>query len=250
MITWLADQQTMRLLTTLEYDGTEFQGFQIQVRGRTVQGELERAIEQVTGERTRVVGGGRTDAGVHAAGQTAHFDTNWKRALPELHRALNAILPSDISILNLCAATADFSARYSAKSRLYLYTILNQHFRSPLAERFALRVPEPLDANAMNSAACLLIGKQDFGAFGTPPRGDNTVREIYRAAVWCDSARLYVELEANAFLYRMVRRIVGTLLQVGKGRMSESEFRAVVEKRRRAESAVPPQGLCLMMIKY
>ncbi len=240
----------MRLLLILEYDGTEFQGFQIQKRGRTVQGELERAIERVTGAKVRVVGAGRTDAGVHAAGQTAHFDTSWQRSLEELHRALNAVLPKDVAIRTCTPVPAQFSARYSATSRVYRYTILNQQICSPLAERFALRVSEPLDAGAMDFAARLLIGIKDFGAFGTPPRGDNCVRAVYRAEVRRADARVLVELEANAFLYRMMRRIVGTLLWVGKGRMSAEEFRAVLEKRQRAEQSAPPQGLCLMAVNY
>jgi tRNA pseudouridine38-40 synthase len=240
----------MRLLTTLEYDGTEFQGFQIQKRGRTVQEELERAIARVTGAKVRVVGGGRTDAGVHAAGQTAHFDTDWQRSLEELHRALNAVLPKDVAIQTCTRVPDQFSARYSATSRSYRYTILNQPIRSPLAGRFALIVPEPLDAAAMAAAATVLVGQKDFGAFGTPPRGDNCVRVVYRAEVGREGARVWVELEANAFLYRMVRRIVGTLLWVGKGRMRAEEFRAVLEKRRRAEQSAPPQGLCLIAVSY
>ncbi len=240
----------MRLLAIVEYDGTDFEGFQIQKRRRTVQGEIEKALHKITGERIRVTGAGRTDTGVHAAGLGIHLDTAWDRPPQVLQRALNAVLPTDIAIRELAHAPADFSARYSAKSRAYRYVILNQAVRSPLAERYALRVPEPLDADAMDAAARCLIGKHDFGAFGTPPRGDNTVREMYRAAARREGARVLIDLEANAFLYRMVRRIVGTLLLVGKGAMNVAEFRQVVEKKRRAGEAVPPHGLCLIEVKY
>lgn len=240
----------MRLLAIIEYDGTDFQGFQIQGNKRTVQGEVERALHKITGEKIRVIGAGRTDTGVHATGMGAHFDTHWDRTPTVLHRALNAVLPNDIAIHSLVSVPDDFSARYSARSRTYRYTILNQSIRSPLARRFALLVPEPLDVEAMNAAAKCLLGQHDFGAFGSPPRGENTVREMHRAQVTREGERVLIELEANAFLYRMVRRIVGTLLLVGKGTLSVEEFRQVMARRRRAGQSVPPQGLCLIEVKY
>lgn len=240
----------MRLLAIVEYDGTDFEGFQVQGRGRTVQGEMERALHKITGEIIRVTGAGRTDTGVHALGQGAHFDTAWERGIPVLHRALNAVLPNDIAIHSLRNVPDDFSARYDAVSRAYRYTILNQAIRSPRARRYALAVSQPLDVEAMNAAARGLIGKHDFGAFGTPPHGDNSVREMIRAEVKREGARVLIDLEANAFLYRMARRIVGTLLLVGKGAMSVAEFRQVLAKQRRAGQSVPPQGLCLVSVKY
>jgi tRNA pseudouridine38-40 synthase len=116
--------------------------------------------------------------------------------------------------------------------------------------RYAWWVADPLDAEAMNAAAHQLIGKKDFGAFGTPPRGDNTVRQVYRASVVRDGERVIIEIEANAFLYRMVRRVVGTLVKVGKGTLSIEEFAQVIEKQRRAGEVVPPYGLCLTQVKY
>lgn len=240
----------MRLFAIVEYDGTDFEGFQLQKRKRTVQGELERALHKITGVPTRVIGAGRTDTGVHAIGQGAHFDTVWKQAPEILQRALNAVLPNDIAVRSLSQVPDDFSARYSAKSRVYRYTILNQPVRSPLIDRYALWLPEKVNADAMNAAAQCLIGEQDFGAFGTPPRGDNTVRQVYRAQVERQGERVLIEIEANAFLYRMVRRIVGTLLQVGKGSLSIEEFRQVIAKKRRAGQSVPAHGLCLIAVKY
>ena len=239
-----------RLLVIVEYDGTDFHGFQIQKRRRTVQGELEKALRQITGEKIRVTGAGRTDTGVHAAGLGVHFDTEWSKSLPVLQRALNAVLPSGIALRQLAETPPDFSARFSARSRAYRYTILNQAVRSPLAERYALRVSQPLDAGAMDAAARCLIGLHDFGAFGTPPRGDNTVREMFAAQVMRDGERVLVDLKANAFLYRMVRRIVGTLLWVGQGTLSLAEFREVLEKKRRAGESVAPHGLCLIAVEY
>jgi tRNA pseudouridine38-40 synthase len=240
----------MRLFALLEYDGTDFAGFQVQKRGRTVQGEFEHALKQITGEPVRVVGGGRTDSGVHALGQGVHFDTDWERPIPALQRALNAVLPRDLAVRSLSAIDQDFSARYSAISRSYRYTILNRPTRSPMLERYTLQVSDPLDADAMQTAAELLIGKHDFGAFGTPPHGDNTVREMRTSRVRRDGDLVQVDLEANAFLYRMVRRIVGTLLLVGKGQMTIDEFKQVLARQRRAGQSVPPQGLCLVAVKY
>ncbi len=240
----------MRLFAILEYDGTDFEGFQVQMRGRTVQGELEQALRQITGEDIRIVGGGRTDSGVHALGQGAHFDTHWDRPPNDLRRALNAVLPNDIAVRSLVPVESDFSARYNATSRAYRYTILNQPIRSPLAGRYALLVTEPLDVDAMNAAAHCLVGKHDFGAFGTPPHGNNTVREMLRAGVTRRGAQVWIDLQANAFLYRMVRRIVGTLLWVGKGQIGIEEFREIMAKRRRAGQSVPAQGLCLVAVEY
>jgi tRNA pseudouridine38-40 synthase len=128
--------------------------------------------------------------------------------------------------------------------------MINRAMRAPLLERYALWMPEPLDGSAMNAAARLLIGQKDFGAFGTPPRGDNSVREVYRAHVERHDEHIIVEVEANAFLYRMMRRIVGTLTGVGKGAMSLDEFQRVIEKQRRTGEAVPPHGLCLIKVNY
>jgi tRNA pseudouridine38-40 synthase len=239
-----------RLLAILEYDGTDFVGFQVQERGRTVQGELEHAIQKITGEKVRVTGGGRTDSGVHALAQGAHFDTGWERPVATLQRALNAVLPSDLAVRSLAVVDQNFSARYSAKSRAYRYTILNQAIRSPLTEHYSLQVPAELDVEAMNAAAQLLVGSHDFGGFGTPPHGENTVRVVYESRVWRDGKMIYVDLEANAFLYRMVRRIVGTLLLVGQGRITVGEFREVLAQHKRAGQSVPPQGLCLVAVKY
>ncbi len=246
----LSNKPTMRLLATLEYDGTDFVGFQVQKRGRTVQGELERAIHKITGEKIRIVGGGRTDSGVHALGQGAHFDSGWDRPVATLERALNAVLPRDMAVRSLTVVDKDFSARFSAKSRVYTYTILNQRVRSPLMERYSLLVTEALDADAMDSAAALLIGTRDYGAFGTPPHGENTVREMYQSRVRQNGRIISIELEANAFLYRMVRRIVGTLLPVGHGRMTIEDFKEVLARQRRAGQSAPPQGLCLVAVKY
>ncbi len=246
----------MHLLAILEYDGTEFQGFQIQKNGRTVQAELERALveflpqaERKTG-RVKTVGGGRTDAGVHAHGQTASFQLGWTRDLETLRRALNAKLPNDIFVRRLTQTPEKFSARYAALGRTYEYHVWNHPERSVFRTRFAHWIPEALDTMAMAQAARRLQGAHDFSAFGTPPQGNNPVRHVRRAEVARADSEIIFTFEANAFLYRMVRRMVGTLLLVGRGAMPPDEIIKVMQRKRRAGFSAPPQGLRLMKIQY
>lgn len=240
----------MHVLAVLEYDGTEFLGFQSQKRGRTVQGEIERALGEFTNEHIRIVGGGRTDAGVHALGQTASFEIDWRNDLETLQRAMNAKLPRDLAVQALRGVPAGFSARYDAQSRSYRYTVLNTRTRAPLQERYALWVGPALDSDAMQQGARKLVGRRDFRAFGTPPHGSNTIRRMLRSEVRRENDRILFEFEADAFLYRMVRRLVGTLLQLGSGKIRLSEFQAILEQQRRAGDSVPPHGLTLKSVNY
>ncbi|GAB4529395.1 MAG: tRNA pseudouridine(38-40) synthase TruA [Anaerolineae bacterium] len=248
----------LRYRATLEYDGTNFQGFQIQSQGRTIQGELEKTIERVTGRQVRVLGAGRTDAGVHATGQVIAFDVFWRHSVPELHRALNAVLPEDIAITQLTTTYAGFHPRFDAKWRQYRYTILNQPVRSPLWARSACHVAERLDVEAMQEASQTLVGSHDFAAFGRPPQGENTVRHVLQAG-WrteypghIEGKLLIFEIRANAFLFRMVRNIVGTLLRVGRGEFPPDQVAALLESQDRAASGppVPACGLCLVKVSY
>jgi tRNA pseudouridine38-40 synthase len=240
----------MHLLAVLAYDGTDFQGFQIQKNGRSVQQELERALYEFGKKRVKTVGGGRTDAGVHARGQTASFTIEWARELEIFRRALNAKLPNDIFVRRVVEVDPKFSARYSAISRRYEYVVWNHPERDVFRTRYAHWVYEPLDAQAMQTAARYLVGKKDFGAFGTPPQGNNPVRDVMRAEVTRRGDEIVIEFEANAFLYRMVRRMVGTLLLVGRGVMPPAEMQDVIQRKRRPGFSAPPQGLTLMEIKY
>lgn len=242
----------MRIRAVVAYDGTDYQGFQRQANGPTVQEVLERALEQVTGEPVTILAAGRTDTGVHAEGQVIAFDTEWKHPLEALLRALNAVLPPDVAVREVAPAPLDFHPRYDALSRYYRYTIYNHPVRSPLARRTSFHVAWPLDVEAMQAAADLLVGEHDFAAFGTPPKGENTVRRVLRAQWHADPPWLYFDIEANAFLYRMVRTLVGTMIRVGLGRLSVEAVREILASgdRRRAGPAVPPHGLCLMAVRY
>ncbi len=242
----------MRVRAVVAYDGTNYQGFQRQTNGPTVQEVLERALGQVTGEPVTILAAGRTDTGVHAEGQVIAFDTEWKHPLTALLRALNAVLPPDVAVQEVAPAPPDFHPRYDALSRYYRYTIYNHPVRSPLARRTSFYVAWPLDVKAMQAAADLLVGEHDFAAFGTPPKGENTVRWVLRAEWHADPPWLYFDIEANAFLYRMVRTLVGTMIRVGLGRLTVEAFREILVSgdRRRAGPAVPPHGLCLMAVRY
>jgi len=243
-----------RYRAIIAYDGTDYHGFQRQAPEHepTIQGEIEQALTKISQSGVTVLGSGRTDAGVHATGQVIAFNAEWRHSLKDLQRALNAMLPADIAVLDLDEAALDFHPRYDAVSREYVYTIYDAPVRHPLYRLNALHVAEPLDVGAMNAAAADLVGEHDFAAFGLPTAGDVTVRRMLRAECRADLPLVCLELEANGFLYRMVRSIVGTLLLVGRGEMTLEQFRAVMEARdrSRAGAPVPPQGLCLTRVNY
>jgi tRNA pseudouridine38-40 synthase len=242
----------MRVRAVVAYDGTDYQGSQRQANGPTVQQSLEEAVAQVTQEERAVLFSGRTDSGVHATGQVVAFDTQWRHPLATLQRALNAVLPPDIAVRTLGEAEADFHPRYDARSRHYRYTVYNHPIRSPLQRRTSLHVPQSLDAEAMQRAAQSLVGEHDFATFGQPPQGNNTVRYVMRAEWSGQSPWWTFDVEATAFLYRMVRSLVGTLLQVGMGRMTVEAFVQALEacERGQAGPTAAPHGLCLIEVKY
>ncbi len=242
-----------RVRASVEYDGTDFHGFQRQRSGqRTVQGVLENALESITGQRVHVVGAGRTDAGVHARGQVIAFNIVWRHGLDDLERALNAVLPEDVAVRDLSLVAPDFHPRYSARSRTYQYTIYNHPLRSPLARRTAWHVPAPLNVAAMAQVTQAIIGEHDFAAFGRAPRGENTVRQVMRAEWHVDRPFLFFEIEANAFLYHMVRHLVNALKRVGEGTWTPEDFIEALHSRdrRRVKGLAPAHGLCLVAVTY
>lgn len=242
----------MRVKATVAYDGTEYRGFQWQATGPTVQEALEKALARITGTRARVLAAGRTDAGVHAEGQVIAFDTTWRHSLSDLERAMNAVLPPDSAVRDLVQVAPDFHPRYDARSRRYRYTVYNAPVRSPLARRTSLHLSGPLDLRAMEAATALVVGEHDFAAFGRPTQGVVTVRRVIEAGWITEAPWLFFEIEANAFLFRMVRSIVGTLLQIGRGRLPRDEFGAILASRdrSRAGKTAPAHGLCLIRVRY
>ncbi len=243
----------MRIKAVIAYDGTDYHGFQRQSPDRepSIQGTLESALSKI-GQAGVVLGAGRTDAGVHASGQVIAFDVNWRHELDDLQRALNAVLPDSIAVIELEQAAETFHPRYDAVSRAYRYSLYTARVRNPLVMRYALYVPQTLDEDAMRRALASTIGEHDFAAFGQPTVGESTTRTMYRAEVIADGPQIAIEVEANGFLYRMVRRIVGTLIPIGRGERSAEEFAAIVQAADpdRAGPAVPPNGLCLTNVNY
>lgn len=244
--------ETRNIKAVVEYDGTAYAGFQQQPNLPTIQGELERALAEVTREKAAIVGAGRTDAGVHARGQVIHFLSGWKRSLEELHRAFDALLPQDIAITEMSVVPSDFHARYSALTREYQYTILNQDIRSPLEARHAYHHEQTLDTGAMAKALSYVVGTHDFASFGQPTQGDSTVRDMMGASCTREGSHVHVDLTANAFLRHMVRSIVGTLLLVGRGKLNPEDVAAILEAkdRSRAGPPAPAHGLCLLRVNY
>ncbi|MFH1084811.1 MAG: tRNA pseudouridine(38-40) synthase TruA [Chloroflexota bacterium] len=254
---------TYNVRAIVAYDGTLYQGFQRQRAGATIQGELERALQRLTQSEVRVAGAGRTDAGVHAYGQVISFRTAWAHGLPALQRAMNAVLPPAIAVRELAETPDAFHARYSARSRTYVYSLYVAPVRMPWLDRFAWHVGGPLDLAAMQAAAAALPGEHDLAAFGQAPGGENTVRRVHQAfwsqvgappGQWEPEALLHARfrIEANAFLRGMVRRIVGTLLLVGSGQLSPQGFRELMCSReiRRAAPPAAPRGLALLHVRY
>lgn len=240
-----------RLALVLEYDGSPFAGSQVQKRTPSVQGTLETAVRKLTGERLRVAFAGRTDAGVHARGQVAAFTTTASLPVETFVRGLNAWLPQEIAVRCAAKVPADFDPRRDATGRTYRYTISNHSVRSPLWRRSAWLVADRLDVAAMQRAARALVGRHDFAAFSR--REDTTtVRRVRRCDVASQGLLITVEMEADAFLRQQVRRTVGTLVQLGKGRLSPAAFRDLLRKAEPASAGplAPPQGLCLLRVDY
>ena len=238
----------MRYRATVEYDGTDFAGFQTQPNARTVQGELEAVLARLgDGTRRRVDGAGRTDAGVHATGQVIAFSWNGSLTAAELGGALNALLPPDLAIGVLRPVPADFHPRYAARYREYRYTVWNGP-RSPLRERTAFGVRVPLDTDAMARAGSAFIGRHDFSAFGSADR--QPVRTVHAVRVRRAGQLVTIDVRADAFLRGMVRRMVGLLIEVGRGKQEETAVAAALAARRPAldGAKAPARGLCLRRV--
>ncbi|MBN2304723.1 MAG: tRNA pseudouridine(38-40) synthase TruA [Anaerolineae bacterium] len=247
---------TVRYRGILAYDGRDYYGFQRQASDTpTIQGAVEDAIACVTGQRVTLTGAGRTDTGVHATGQVIAFDVAWRHPTGALWRALNATLPDTIALRALAEADADFHPRFDACRRTYEYRLYAAPVRQPLWNGRAWHVATgcPLDLSAMQAAAATVIGERDFATFGRPTQGDNTVREVMCSEFMVTPEHhIRYTIEANAFLNRMVRRIVGALVRVGRGDVSPDEFAAALYAADGAwpNQTAPPCGLCLVNVTY
>jgi len=247
-----------RYQVILAYDGTQYVGSQRQAASRTVQSELEKALRKLGWSGRSVLLAGRTDTGVHASGQVAAFDLDWQHAESDLLRALNANLPADMAARDVRLAPPDFHPRFDATSRRYRYRLFCQPVRDPLREKSAWRVWPQVDGEALKAAAPLFIGQHDFAAYGTPPRaGSSTLRTVMKACWQARDDEWHFEVQANAFLYRMVRRLVFVQVAVAQGKVSvEAIARSLAgqaEGRERSElpaGLAPAHGLTLVEVTY
>src|SRR4030042_1121484 len=222
----------------IEYDGTNYQGWQVQPKGPTIQGVLEEKIGLLTGEPVQLFGSGRTDSGVHALGQVAHFKTQSQMDIHTIQRALNSLLPHDIVIQKAEEVDEGFHARKHSKSKIYEYRILNRNIRSAFHRGYVWHIPQELNLTEMKKATKILIGEHDFSSFrsvGTPTR--TAVRRVIRAE-WKKGrdGLIHFEIEANGFLKQMVREIIGTLVEIGKGKMKAVEFRKILDCKDKKEA--------------
>ncbi|MCX6355188.1 MAG: tRNA pseudouridine(38-40) synthase TruA [Candidatus Aureabacteria bacterium] len=243
--------RTIKLL--VEYDGTNYQGWQVQPDVPTIQGELERAIHKITGEKVRVHGAGRTDAGVHALGQVANFPLSHPMPCEKMRLALNAVLPRDIVLHEVEEADGTFHARYSARLKRYRYLILNRPFPSALDRNTVVHVARPLDVDAMREAAKGLVGTFDFSSFAcNSGEEENPTRTVTDISVSRQGDYITIEIEAVSFLYKMARSIVATLLDVGKGKLKPGDILGILGARDRSKSSAtaPAKGLCLIRVEY
>lgn len=238
---------------TIEYDGTNYAGWQLQSNANTVQEVIERALFRTLKEEVRLIQSGRTDSGVHALGQVANFRTKSNLATHKIKDALNSYLPKDVVIKKAEEVDFNFHARYDTITKSYRYTILNRKPRSPLNRYYATFIPYPLDISSMQDAARSLVGRHDFGAFQTKgSKVKNSTRTIKDIRVRKRAGFIYIDIEADGFLYNMVRTIVGTLIEVGRDRLKADRIKKILKSKKRslAGPTAPPQGLCLVKIRY
>ena len=235
----------------LAYDGTDFNGWQRQPAGRTVQGVVEEAVRKITQKKTVVHGAGRTDAGVHALGQVASFRGAFRLVDSDLFRALNAVLPADVRIFSLEEAPDGFHPRKSARSKLYRYRIVHAPQVSPLDRRYVLHWPYPLDLRAMRKAARMFVRTDDFTAFSSN-RDRSPVRTVRRSELRKTGPEIVYTIEAEGFLRYMVRTIVGTLIEVGRGRIPPAQVEEIFRRRDRtlAGPTAAAKGLTLVRVDY
>lgn len=242
-----------RVKLTVAYDGTNYHGWQIQPNGNTIEAELNRHLTELLGEEISVVGASRTDAGVHALGNVAVFDTRARMPADKISYAMNTRLPADIRIQDSCEVAADFHPRFCRTVKTYEYRILNRRFPDPTKRLYSFFYYYPLDVEKMREAGAYLLGEHDFQSFCTKKPGqENTVRIIYSLNIEKEGDMIVLRVTGNGFLYNMVRIIAGTLIRAGGGFFSPEYMNTILEGRDRelAGETARPEGLTLVEIKY
>lgn len=237
----------------VSYDGTDFCGWQVQNEMRTVEGELNKAINELTGETTEVIGASRTDSGVHAKGNVAVFDTESSIPPEKFMYAINSLLPDDVTVVESKEVDRDFHPRHCRSIKTYEYRIYTSRINNPLKRRFAYRFPTELDVEKMDEAAKYLIGVHDFKSFCcVRTQAETTIREIFSADVFRDDEDIVIRVTGAGFLYNMVRIIAGSLMEVGSGKYEPVHIKEVLEgtDRTLAGPTAEPQGLTLVNIEF
>lgn len=246
----------------IEYDGSRYCGWQVQnIRKallcrrakRSIQGVVEKALRRILREKVKLTVAGRTDAGVHALAQVANFKTANKMPLPRMQWALNGLLPADITVSRIKQEAAGFNSRFSARSKVYRYTVLNRRYSSALSSGRAYFFHYPLDIRLMRKEARALLGKHNFKSLqAADSRERNPVKTLKSLKIRKQSGFLHIDIEADGFLYNMARNIAGTLLEIGRGRFSPGSMERILKSqdRRLAGPTLPAHGLCLMKVKY
>ena len=243
-----------RYRITVAYDGSHYFGWQVQPHHVTVQAQVEAALARLTGAHTKVHASGRTDQGVHARGQVAHFDLEKGMAPNVLKKGLNALLPEDIRVRAAAKAPSTFHARRTARGKEYRYFIWNDDVMDPCLRLYSTHVRRPLDVPAMRAAAAMLVGKHDFAAFTANPNRvvESTVREVTHVKIVKRGKAIVIAAASDGFLYKMVRSICGLLIRVGEGAVAPEEVRAILASQQRTARVptAPPQGLFLWRVWY
>ncbi|MBI3600868.1 MAG: tRNA pseudouridine(38-40) synthase TruA [Nitrospinae bacterium] len=237
----------------IEYDGTNYHGWQRQPNGITIQEIMENTLFKITSEKTTIIASGRTDSGVHALGQVANFKTVSLMEDISFLKAFNSILPRDIVIKDAVTVDDKFNARYSAKSKVYRYCILNRSYPSSFDYRYSWLIRQPLDADAIKEAAAFLIGTHDFSSFRSSScEAKDPIRTLHRSDIEKSGDKIFLWCEADGFLKQMVRNIVGTLVYAGKDKFKPHTMKKILENRNRSSAGptAPPQGLFLVEVKY
>jgi len=240
----------------ISYDGTEYNGWQIQPNGRSIQETIQKAIKKVLQETIVIHGAGRTDAGVHAAGQTAHFKTAKALFAKTLLKSINALIPKDIRVISLERVPSDFHARYSAKEKIYLYKIHTKTIQLPFERKYALHCTYPLDVTQIKSSLPYLLGRKNFLSFaheaGFGAASKDPYRTLYDLSIDRSDEGFTLLFRGDGFLYKMVRNITGTLLEIGRGKIPPSALEKILaaQDRRKAKTTAPPHGLILHKIIY
>jgi tRNA pseudouridine38-40 synthase len=241
------------LLLEIEYDGTKYAGWQIQKNATSIQGVLEEKFSLILGEKIKVTASGRTDAGVHAKAQIANFKTISILSVHKVLKAINALLPKDIAVKKIKEVALDFNSRFAAKAKIYRYYIYNSTIRSAFWYKYAWQVPYKLDFSLMERELKVIIGRHNFKSFSASSKKERQMtRRIWGVSLKRKAPLIFIDIEGESFLYNMIRNIVGTLIEIGRGKLPPGSMKEILKARdrKKAGPCAPPRGLFLIRVKF